>query len=383
MAACGPFAIDMYLSAFPQIANDLHVEAVEMQLTLSVFLLGLALGQIFWGTLSDHLGRRYPLIVGCLLYGAAGVCCGFAPSLGTLVAARFAMGLGGSAGAVISRAIVRDLFEEDQAARFFSMMMIIGGIAPIIAPTIGAVLLTYWNWRGVFWCVGAFGFVCAVAVAMVVKETLPRSRRLRGHIGEVLGAYWSVGTDKAFLAPALAMGLISGVLFTYISTSPAIFIGAFGVSARTFSILFAVNAIGLYGAGQLNRILLGRVPARSLLHRASLVNAAAAVSLLLIAVAGRGGLLLFFPALFVCLASLSLIFPNATAVMMQPFASRAGTASAIMGTLQFVTGAVCSSLVGLLPGGAVLSAVCMMAGCSIVSLAILHGTRRRQPAAGG
>ncbi|HEX2974095.1 MAG TPA: multidrug effflux MFS transporter, partial [Tepidisphaeraceae bacterium] len=275
MSACGPFAIDTYLPAFPQIASDLHTSLANVQLTLSVFLLGLATGQVFWGTLSDHVGRRVPLLAGVLLYASSAAICAGAESIALLILARFLMGLGGSAGVVLSRAIVRDLFAEDHAARFFSLLMIIGGIAPIIAPPIGSILLAHGTWHTVFWTVSFFGVLCGLAIAYHVPETLPPARRLRGQVALVFQGYLHVLGHRPFLKQVTAIGLTSGVLFTYISSAPFIYMELFGVSPRTFGFWFAANAVGLYIAGQLNRYLLASFSSRVILIQATRLNALA------------------------------------------------------------------------------------------------------------
>jgi DHA1 family bicyclomycin/chloramphenicol resistance-like MFS transporter len=380
MSACGPFAIDTYLPAFPQIARDLHTPIGNVQLTLSVFLLGLATGQVFWGTLSDHLGRRLPLLAGALLYAGGAAACASAESISMLILSRSLMGLGGSAGAVLSRAIVRDLFTEDHAARFFSLLMIIGGIAPIIAPSAGSILLAYGTWHTVFWIVSAFGVVCAAAIACHVPETLPPARRLRGQVGGVFQGYLQVLGHRPFLKQATAIGLTSGVLFTYIASAPFVYMELFGIAPRSFGFCFAANAVGLYIAGQLNRHLLTRFSAHRILIHATRLNVLACLLLVGIAWTSCGGLPVFAGVLWVCIASLALVFPNATAAAMAPFAEQAGSASAVMGVLQFAIGAACGALVGQLPGRTALPMAGMIAACSLGACALLGGLGGTDPA---
>lgn len=373
MSACGPFAIDTYLPAFPQIAQELHTPLGHVQLTLSVFLLGLATGQIFWGTLSDHLGRRLPLLAGALLYAASAAACASAQSITMLILARFFMGLGGSAGVVLSRAIVRDLYVGDHAARFFSLLMIIGGIAPIIAPSVGSMLLAYGTWHTVFWVVAGFGLVCGFAIACHVPETLPPARRLRGQVGVVFQNYLHVLSHRRFLRQVTAIGLTSGLLFTYIASAPVVYMELFGLTPRAFGVWFAANAVGLYAAGQFNRFLLSRFSSRAILRVATRLNALACLMLVGIAWTRWGGLPIFASVLWVCIASLALIFPNATAMAMMPFAGQAGSASAVMGVLQFAMGAACGAIVGQLPGGTALPMASLIALCSLGACVLLNG----------
>jgi len=381
MSAFGPFAIDMYLPAFPRIAADLHTTTAHVQMTLAVFLLGLAVGQALWGTLSDHWGRRKPLLLGCLLFSAMSVVCAIAPSIHVLVAARFLMGLGGSAGVVVARAVVRDLFEQREAARFYSLMMIIGGIGPIVAPFLGGLLLTHFDWHAIFWLVAGFGGLCVAAAARNVPETLAPADRIRGHLLDVARAYGRVLSNRRFLAPALAIGCTSGMLFTYIANSSFIFIELFGVPVHLFGVLFATNAVGLYIGGQSNRWLLQRFTAEQLLHAGLGLSLLAGVFLVTCTLTHFGGFPLLFAAVFVCLSSLGIVFPNATAVAMQPFAADAGSASALLGICQFILGAAGGALVSVLHDGTALPMALQIATYALVARSVLFLLPRPEQAA--
>lgn len=377
LSAFGPFAIDMYLPAFPTIAGDIGATIGSVQITLAVFLLGLAAGQILWGTLSDRVGRRTPLLSGCVLFSCMAIVCATAHSIHTLIAARFFMGLGGSAGVVVSRAIVRDLFEEKEAARFYSMMMIIGGIGPIVSPFLGSLLLTHYDWRAIFWTITVFGGLCIAAVLRNIPETLARENRMRGHLVDVFRGYDRILVNRRFLGPALAIGCTSGMLFTYIANSSFIFIELFGVPVALFGFLFATNSIGLYIGGQSNRWLLRRFTAGQLLRKGMWINVGAALSLVGCASTGFGGFPLLFGVLFVCLSTLGLIFPNATAMAMQPFAAEAGRASALLGIFQFILGATGGALVGIFHNGTALPMAIQIACYGLTARAILLLTPKR------
>ena len=361
LSAFSPLAIDMYVPAFPRIAALLAAPIGQVQLTLSVFLLGLAAGQLLWGTLSDRLGRRVPLILGCALFILAAMTCAWAPSIGWLIAARFLMGFGGSSGVVVSRAIARDLFEEHDAARFFSSLMIVGGIAPIIAPTLGGLLLKYFEWRAIFWVLASFGGVCLAAVAYKVPETFAPRRQARGG---VYRSYWRVLTDSNFAVHTLACGLNSGVLFAYISGSPFIFIELYGLSPQRYGLIFGSNAIGLYLAGQTNRWLLSRFKPRQILATAGCGSALIGALLVSVTAAGQGRFWVFFPLLFCCVTSLGFVFPNATAAALQSFRTEAGSASALLGTIQFAVGAVAGGLVAYFHNGTALPMATVIAVCA-------------------
>lgn len=365
LSGFAPMAIDMYLPAFPQIARELGCSIGAVQLSLSVFLAGLACGQLLWGTLSDHAGRRTPLLVGCAAFAAASVLCACAASITVLILSRFLMGLGGSCGVVVARAVVRDLFDERESARFLSMMMIVGGLAPVVAPFLGGLILLHFSWRVVFAVVAGFGALSALAVARFVPETHPPERRAHSVGWALVGRYGRLLADARFLAFALPAALGSGVLFAYISGSPFVFIEHFGVSPQRYSHFFAANAVGLYATGQLNRWLLGRYAARQLLRVGYAVNVCATLMLFALAWSGWGGLWATAGALFLCLSSLALIFPNATAAAMGPFAAAAGTASALLGLLQYAIGATCGGLVGWLHNATLLPMAGVVAGASI------------------
>lgn len=371
MAAFGPFAIDMYLPAFPTIAADLGASLASVQITLAIYLLGAAVGQVFWGTLSDRIGRRVPLVAGCLMFSLTAAVCAATGSMQTLIAARFFMGLGGSAGMVVSRAIVRDLFEENEAARFFSLMMIIGGIGPIISPFLGSLLLTLFNWRAIFWTITIFGAFCMAAALSNIPETLAHADRKRGRIYDIFTAYGRILANRRFLGPALAIGCTSGILFSYIASSSFIFIELFGVPPAYFGFFFATNAVGLYIGGQSNRLLLRRFSAERLLRKGMWINLSAALLLVFCAATGMGGYPLLFAVLFFCLATLGIIFPNATAVAMQPFHADAGSASALLGIIQFLIGASGGALVGVFQNGSALPMAVQIACFSLAARAIL------------
>ena len=371
MSAFGPFAIDMYLPAFPTIAKDLGTTIGNVQLTLAVFLLGMAFGQVLWGTLSDHVGRRIPLLSGFLLFSCMAAVCAVTHSVYTLIGARLLMGLGGSVGVVVSRAIVRDLFEEEESAKFYSMMMIIGGIGPIVAPFMGSLLLTHSTWRAIFWTITGLSGLCIFALFRNIPETLPRENRVRGHIADVYRGYLRILADRRFLGPASAIGCSSGLLFTYISNSSFIFVELFGIPVALFGFLFATNSIGLYIGGQSNRWLLRKFSSEQLLRKGMWMTVCMALLLVGCAGTGFGGFPLFFGVLFLCLSTLGVIFPNATAMTMQPFAAEAGSASALLGIFQFALGATGGVLSGVFHNGTALPMAIQIACYGLLARGIL------------
>lgn len=375
-SAFGPFAIDMYLPAFPAIAAELSCPVGTVQMTLALFLLGLAAGQVLWGSLSDRIGRRLPLLAGCLLFTLSSILCALTDSIELLLAARFVMGLAGSAGSVVPRAIVRDLFEEAEAARFYALTMLIGGIAPVVAPVLGGLLFEAVGWRPIFWSIAAIGAASFVLTAALVPETLsPTATRPAAGL---LRTYAWVVSRRAFLAPALALGCSFGMLFSYITSSSLVFITVYGVPPGRFGLLFGAVSLVLYGGALASRWLLQHRAAAPLLRLASLVAVAGGVGLVACAWTGWGGFPLFFALLLVSLSNLGLLFPIVTAMTMQPFPTAAGAASALLGILQFLIGALAGALSGLIHDGTALPMAVQIALFALATWLLLGLTPSRR-----
>jgi DHA1 family bicyclomycin/chloramphenicol resistance-like MFS transporter len=376
--AFGPLGIDMYLPAFPQIEHDLNAHGGAMQLTLSVFLAGLAIGQLICGPISDRVGRRLPLLYGSVAFAIASLICAFARSIEALIVARFVMGLAGSTGMVIARAVVRDSFEEADSSRIYSMLMLVIGIAPIISPSVGGWLMqTGGGWGSIFWALAVFGCLCGFAVAIDLPETHPPSRRSQDSVATIFRRYAALLVDRRFIGYAAPVSLALGLIFAYVASAPSVFMQFFKLSPRIFSLIFAGNAIGLIGAAQVNRWLTRHYDTHVILRAASLVNALAAILIPVLALTGVGGFPAFFTAIFVCLATVGLILPNATAAVMAPFPEQAGVASALLGMLQFSVGAATGALVGLFHDGTPRPMALTMAGCAVISLTITIASERR------
>ena len=362
LGAIAPLSIDMYLPALPALGRTFGTGASQIQLTLSAFVLGLALGQIVAGPLSDALGRRRPLLVGLAGYAVTSLLCLLAPSAGALVALRFVQGAAGAAGIVIASAVVRDLYAGVAAARFFSMLMLVSGLAPILAPIIGAQVLRFTSWQGVFIVLAVLGTLLLLAVATGLRETLPLERRQRGGIRATVTTFRRLLADRAFLGYTLASGLAFAAMFAYISGSPFVLQEIYRVSPQQFSLLFGMNAVGLVVASQVNARLVGRVAPRRLLTGGLLAQAGGALVLLVVVTSGTIGLAGVVPALFVVVASLGFVRPNATMLALAGHPHIAGSAAALIGVLQFAIGAVAAPIAGLggltaLPMAAVIAAL--------------------------
>jgi DHA1 family bicyclomycin/chloramphenicol resistance-like MFS transporter len=365
LSAFGPLSIDMYLPGLPAIARDFGVETAAVQQTLSAFFVGLAVGQLIYGPLSDRWGRRRPLLFGCALYAVACLGCFVAPSLGGLILLRLAMALGACAGMVVTRSVVRDLFDQRESARMYSMLVLVMGLAPILAPLVGGQILLIWGWRAIFLVLSAFGVLCFLLVLFGLQESLPLERRARHNLPTVLRRYGGLLADGRFMGYTVAGGLASAAMFAYISGSPFVFIELNGVPPEQFGLLFGINALGLIAASQLNRWLLERYTGGQILFSALTVTAASSLLLAGAAATGIGGFAGLLVLLFFCIASTGLVGPNATAGAMAPYADQAGSASALLGAVQFGLGAAASTLVGLLFNGTALPMAATIALCGV------------------
>lgn len=375
LTAFAPLSIDMYLPAFPAIESHFAADAGAVQATLAVFFIGLAVGQAVYGPIADRFGRRRPLVVGIAVYVAASGLAAAAPDMATLTLARVLQALGGCAGIVIARAMVRDLFHEREAALVYSHLMLVMGVAPILAPVLGAYVLAVADWHAIFWILAGFGVLCIAAVTLGLPETLPPERRSRGGIGGVLRGYAALCLDRPFLGLAFCSAFGSGALFAYITASPFVFISQHGVSARTFSILFGLNAFGLILSSQLNAVLLRRFTSRQILAAAGLVNAALGVALVAVVLVAPDWLAGLAVPLFLFIATLGFIFPNAVATAMARTQTRAGAASALIGVLQFFLGALASALVGQLGGGGARSMAVVIVAAAVAGWITGRGGR--------
>ncbi|WP_245602642.1 multidrug effflux MFS transporter [Solirubrobacter soli] len=370
LASVGPLSLDMYLPGLPQLSDDLGASASATQLTLTACLAGLALGQLLAGPLSDRLGRRRPVLVGATLFAAASLACALAPSVEALVALRFLQGLGGAAGIVVGRAIVRDLYEGDAAARLFSSLMLVGGIAPILAPIVGGVLLAVTDWRGVFVVLSLVAAALLAATARGLPESLaPRTDRRGGGTRAVL-------RDRRFVAYALCSGLMMGAMFAYIAGSPFVLQTIYGLSPQLYALVFAVNGLGIVVASYASRRLIGRATPAQLLCVGVALGAAGAVLLGAgIAVDAPVGVVLV--ALTLVVSSIGLVNPNATALALADHPADAGAASALLGTSQFLIGAAAAPLVGVAGAADALPMALTIAAAITLAVLALATTRVR------
>ncbi|MET9300369.1 multidrug effflux MFS transporter [Micromonospora aurantiaca] len=366
LTAIGPLSLDMYLPAFPAMTRDLGADQAGIQLSLTTCLIGLALGQLVTGPLSDRWGRRRPVLVGVVAYTVLALACAAAPNAPLLAAARFAQGVAGGMGVVVARAVVRDLYSGRDAAKYFSRLTLVFGVAPVAAPGVGSLVLRFGSWRAVFVALAVIGAVLAVAVALRLPETLPPERRSTGGLGATVRTMRSLLADRVYLGYALTQGFAFAGLFAYISGSSFVFQDVFGVSAAVFSVIFGVNALALVAVGQANARLLDRFTPRRLLVTTLVAGLVTAIGVLSGALAGS--LAVTAVALFAFVGSLGMVMPNSTALALDAHARHAGTAAALMGGIQSVVGALAAPLVGLGGEGSALPMAVVLAGAAFLSL---------------
>ncbi len=370
MIALGPLTIDMYLPALPEITEDLGTTSAIVQLTLTGTLLGLALGQLVIGPLSDALGRRRPLLVGATLYVVASALCLVAPNIAVLGVLRVVQGLGAAAGMVIALAIVRDLFTGRAAATLLSRLILVMGVAPIVAPTLGGELLRFTSWRGVFGALALYGLVIIPLAARGLRETLPPERRRPSGVRNTLRTYRQLLRDRVFVGLVLVAGLAMAGLFGYIAGSSFVFQQQFGLDQQAFGLVFGAGAFWLIAATQLNAYLLRRFEPRQLLLFAVLTGAVAGTVLLTMALTGAGGLVGVLVPLWLVLFAAGLALPNAPALALSRHGEAAGTAAALLGAVQFGVGALVSPMVGILGNDAVAMGT-VVAGGLVLALVVL------------
>ena len=369
--ALAPMSIDLYLPALPTLQQALGGTAAQGQLTLSVYFLGLAMGQLIYGPVSDRIGRRKPLYFGLALYALAALGCTLATDINSLIALRFLQALGGCAGMVIVRAVVRDLYTPQEMARVLSMLLLVMGVAPILAPLIGSWVFVAFGWQAVFGVLVAYGLACLIMAAKYLPETLARPGEALEFM-RVLKGYGRLLRHRRFMGYALSGGIAQASLFAYIAVSSFVFIDFYALSPTQYGLLFGVNAFGLILGSQINNWMLTRYRAERVLRSALIAYGSFGVVLALVVITGLGGLPGVLIPLWCCIASLGFTFPNSTAAAMAPFGDRAGMAAALLGTLQYGLAAIASGVVASLHDGTALAMALAIAACGLISVIVLR-----------
>jgi DHA1 family bicyclomycin/chloramphenicol resistance-like MFS transporter len=382
LIALGPLTIDMYLPAFPTLSADLGASDSATQLTLTGMLAGLAAGQLVIGPLSDAFGRRRPLVAGLVGHALASVLAALAPTIEVLATVRVLQGFAGAAISVVAMAVVRDLFSGYAVARLMSRLMLVIGLAPILAPTIGGVILEWTSWRGIFGVLAAAAVVLTGVALVGVRETLPAQRRRPANLRATLATYRTLLGDTSFVALVLIGGLMMSAMFAYVSGSSFVLQDGYGLDEVAFGLVFGLNAAGLTITSQLNPMMIRRFGVLNVLSAAMVVGLLAALTLVVVGLTGAGGLAAVLVPLALVVASVGLSLPNTPALALTRHGESAGTAAALLGAVQFGVGALVAPLVGLFgsstptPMGAVMVAVTALASV------LMFGVVRRDPSVG-
>lgn len=374
----GPLALDTYLPALPSLSEDLSASTTATQATLTACLLGLATGQLLAGPASDARGRRAPMLIGLVAFAVLSLLCALAPSVWALIALRFLQGVAGATGQVISRAIVRDRYEGAEAASVFGLMMVVTSVAPVIAPSLGAVMLHVTSWRGTFALLGVLGALIFAATLVALPETLPAEKRHAGGLSETLAVFRRLLGDRAFVGLCASASFPIGALFAYISGSPFVLQEIYGLSPGGFALVFGINSVGITVASLSSARLVRRTGPRLLLATGLLAGCAGGGALLLV-IALDGGLIALLASLFLVVAAVGLVVPNATALAMADYPDVAGSASALLGVSQFVAAAIAAPLVGLAGAANALPLAVVVIVFEIAALLSLVLSRRAGP----
>ena len=383
LSAIGPFAIDMYLPALPDIGRSLNAPVGAVQWSLTTFFLSLGFGQLLYGPVSDMVGRKLPLYGGMALFLVASVGCALASSIETLLAWRLLQGLGAAAGMAIPRAVVRDLYTGSDAARLMSLLMLVFSVSPILAPLAGSGVIAVAGWRGVFWSVALAAVVGLVLVATKLQETRPAAQRVESSLRSALCGYGVLLRDRHYLGLVLIGGCAMGGFFVYLSSSPFVLIDHYGLTPMQYSLAFSVNSVAFIGAAQFNGMLGERYGLVRLVKGA--VSAACGVMLLLLGyyLAGGDRLAVLIVLYFIASAFMGMVIPTTSVLALEEHGAIAGTASALLGTLQMLSGAVAMGVMGFFGSGKPLPMVAGMAAGSLLGLVFtwltLGGAQNSQP----
>jgi len=386
LSAIGPFAIDMYLPALPEIGSSLGAAIGPVQMSLTVFFLALGVGQLLYGPVSDMVGRKPPLYFGLGLFALASIGCALATDIEMLIALRFVQGLGAAAGMAIPRAVVRDLHTGNDAARLMSLLMLVFSVSPILAPLAGSAVIAFTGWRGVFWAVTVAAVIGLATIASVLKETRPAEERVESSLGSALQAYWVLLRDAHYLGLVFIGAFAMAGFFTYLANSSFVMIDHYGLSPTLYSVAFGVNAAAFFGAAQLNGMLCERYGIVRVVKTSVTACGFVMTAMFLYYLSGGDELAVLIALYFIASALMGFVIPTTSVLALEQHGAIAGTASALLGTLQMLTGAVVMTVVGFFTDGRPLPMVAGMAGGALIAVALawitLGGRKATSYAAG-
>lgn len=367
LTAFAPMSIDMYLPALPTLERVLNTDASRLQLTLASFFAAFALGQLFYGPLADRFGRKPPLYASLSLFILASLGCALATTVDALIVLRFLQAFGACAGVVIARAIVRDSFATPEAARLYAAMMLVMGVAPMVAPMLGGQLLNLFGWHSIFLVLAGYGVLCLLAMHRHLPETLLPSLRQPLVLSRILRTYGHLLAQHRYRGFALTSSLSMAGLYAFIAASPFVFISYYRIPVDHFAWIFGANAFWLIFAFQINARLVQRVSPLFLLKTSLLVQAVMGLALAGMAWTGWGGMWGILPPLFAFTTCLGFVLPNATILAMEPYQAQAGTASALYGTISSLSGALAAGTVSALQGNDARTLCTVMAACALLA----------------
>ena len=376
----GPLSIDMYLPALPQMAQDFQVTTQQIANTLPAYFLGLAIGQLIYGPISDRIGRKKPLYFGMALYSLAGILCVLAQDEWSLIAARVLQALGGCVGVVMARAAIRDQLDVQGSAQAFASMMIVMGIAPIMAPTLGALILQFADWQAVFVILMLMGLICLLCVHFFFHETLPVERRLRLNVQQVMYLYATIIKDRTFRLPMMAGCFTGAAMFCYISSASAVLMDHYQLSQQQFALAFGFNAFGIILLSTCNKKLSSRLNVMQRMTMGGVIQLSGALIILITALLMDAPLALVMLGLFMAVSGIGLTGPNAMALAMAEQGARAGTASAIMGSAQFACGLLGGVVLNFLLWGALLNMAILMVFFTLIGFMAIVAVAKQQQA---
>lgn len=370
LSAIGPFAIDMYLPALPEIGSSLGAGIGQVQMSLTVFFIALGVGQLLYGPVSDMVGRKPPIYFGLGLFALASVGCALATDIEMLIALRFVQGLGAAAGMAIPRAVVRDLHTGNEAARLMSLLMLVFSVSPILAPLAGSAVIAFAGWRGVFWAVTLAAVVGLATIATVLKETRPAGHRVESSLGSALKAYGILLRDTHYLGLVFIGAFAMAGFFTYLANSSFVMIDHYGLSPTLYSVAFGVNAAAFFGAAQLNGALCERFGIVRVVKSSVSACGLVMMAMFIYFLSGGDRLAVLIVLYFIASALMGFVIPTTSVLALEKHGAIAGTASALLGTLQMLTGAVVMSVVGLFTDGRPLPMVAGMAGGALIAVVL-------------